>query len=235
MRRVLNLQFPDLKRKSALGLLMIAGRRGLRTCVRRVSAKEWQLTTLFLALAAFGSLAQAQQIDLAANGSILWSPKANNASQAFIPPPEKGGVFGGASLQYLRPSRFGLNVEGAFRAKEGLYNGYQYYRPILYDVNGVYARRLGPKTRGDFMAGIGGETLLFYQQTVPCRYNGGCRTYVNDNHFLVHAGFGVRYYFWRAFFAKPEVHYYLIPNNFEFHSDHVFRLGVSVGHTFGGR
>lgn len=136
-----------------------------------------------------------------------------------------------ASLQYLGERRLGLNIEGAFHPKEGLYNGYQYFRPILYDVNGVYARPFAPKVRGDFMAGVGGETLIFYKTTF-CGYAGGCRTYVNDNHFLLHGGVGVRYYFWRKFFVRPEVHYYYILNNFEFHSDHVFRLGVSIGHTF---
>jgi hypothetical protein len=185
-------------------------------------------------LAALIPVARAQQIDLAVGGSTLWSTKPLTASQAFVPPAEKGGTYAGASLQYLTERRLGINIEGAFRAKEGLYNNYQYYRPALYDVNAVYARPLASKVRADFMAGAGGETLLFYQQT-NCIYAGGCRTYVNNTHFLVHAGVGVRYYVWRTFFVRPEAHYYFIPNNFEFHSDHVFRFGASIGHTFGSK
>jgi hypothetical protein len=40
---------------------------------------------------------------------------------------------------------------------------------------------------------------------------------------------------WRTFFVRPEAHYYFIPNNFEFHSDHVFRIGASIGRTFGSK
>jgi hypothetical protein len=50
----------------------------------------------------------------------------------------------------------------------------------------------------------------------------------------VHAGFDVRYYAFRNLFVRPEVHYYYIHNNYEFHSDHVLRLGASIGYTFGG-
>jgi hypothetical protein len=32
--------------------------------------------------------------------------------------------------------------------------------------------------------------------------------------------------------GRPEAHDYFIPNNDQFHSDHVLRVGVSIGHTF---
>jgi hypothetical protein len=238
MRRVLSSQFPAL-RKTILDRLSKAADRGRRTRARfSLRTENWQLRTAFLrlacVLAALVPFAPAQQIDFAVGGSTLWSTKPLTASQAFLPPAEKGGIYAGASLQYLTEKRLGISIEGAFRAKQGLYNGYQYYRPALYDVNAVYARTMAPKIRADFMAGVGGETLLFYQQT-NCIYSSGCRSYVNSTHFLVHAGVGVRYYVWKTFFVRPEAHYYFIPNNFEFHSDHVFRIGVSIGHTFGSK
>ncbi|PYX72595.1 MAG: hypothetical protein DMG78_11930, partial [Acidobacteria bacterium] len=198
MRRVLSSQFPAL-RKTILDRLSTAADRGLRTHSRfSLRTENWQARIAFLAVvfAALVPVAPAQQIDLAVGGSTLWSTKPLTASQAFLPPAEKGGTYAGASLQYLTERRLGINIEGAFRAKEGLYNNYQYYRPALYDVNAVYARPMAPKVRADFMAGVGGETLLFYQQT-NCIYSGGCRTYVNNTHFLVHAGVGVRYYVWK--------------------------------------
>jgi len=201
-----------------------AGNRGLRIS-GRFSRKN-----AFL-LAALVSFAPAQQIDLAGGASTLWSPKPHTASQAFLPPAENGGTYAGASLQYFGEKRLGINIEGAFRAKQGLYNGYQFYRPIFYDVNAVYAHRLTTKMRGDLSAGAGGETLLFYQQTT-CNFSGGCRAYVNNTHFLLHFGAGLRYYVWKNFFVRPEAHYYFIPNNFEFNSDHVLRVGASIGHTF---
>jgi len=201
--------------------------------------KTWDFrsrTVLLLAcmLAGFANFAPAQQIDFAVGASTLWSPKPLSASQAFLPPALGGGLYANASLQYLTEKRFGLNIEGAVRAKEALYNGYQYFRPVLYDVNAVYGLRLAPKARGDLMAGIGGETLIFYNQT-NCNYGGGCRTHLNDTHFLIHGGVGLRYYFWKEFFVRPEAHYYFIPNNYQFHSDHVFRIGGSIGYTFGSR
>lgn len=235
MLRVLSSQFPVLRR-DRIHRLYETAKRTLRICVSiQLRTENRQLRTILLlacVLAAFASSAPAQQIDLAIGASTLWSPKPHTASQAFLPPAESGGVFANASLQYLTEKRFGLNVEGAFRVKEGLYNGYQYYRPVLYDVNGVYAHRIAPKIRADFLAGVGGQTLLFYNQKT-CIYAGGCSSYVNNTHFLVHFGVGVRYYFWKTFFVRPEAHYYFIPDNFEFHSDHVFRVGASIGHTFG--
>ena len=184
-------------------------------------------------LALFTATTHAQLIEVAGGGSILESPKSKSASLAYIPPADSGGVFAGGSLQYISENSRGLNIEGAFRAKEGLYNGYQYFRPILYDANYVYARRFTPKFRGDFMAGAGGESLIFYQKTAFCVYPGGCRTYVNSNHFLVHLGFGLRYRAFHNIFIRPEVHYYYIFNNNEFNSGHVLRAGASIGYTFG--
>lgn len=179
------------------------------------------------------TFAQAQQVDVAGGAGTLWSSGPNTASLAFPPPALKDGIYPSFGVQYLRENSTGINAEGSFRASEAIYNNYQPYRPVLYDVNAVYARTLTTKARGDFMAGIGGETLIFYSPGA-CGPNGGCRSFVNSTHFALHAGFDVRYYVWRKYFVRPEVHYYFIPNNYQFHSDSVFRLGVSVGRTFGG-
>ncbi len=240
MQKVLSSQYPILRKKIILERVPHASKRGMGIFarLRQLRTENWGVRTLTLLLASIAlagpALSRAQQVDFAVGGSTLWSPKPLSASQAYVPPALKGGTYAQASLQYLTERRLGLNIEGAFRVKQGLYNGSQYYRPILYDVNAVYAHRLATKMRGDFMAGVGGETLLFYNQ-IGCGYTAGCRIYVNSNHFLLHGGFGVRYYFWRRYFVRPEAHYYLIPNNVEFHSDHVFRIGVSIGHTFGAR
>lgn len=171
---------------------------------------------------------------MAVGGSTLFSTKLNTASQAFLPPPEKGGTYASASAQYIRKDRRGLNIEVVTRAKQGLYNGFQRYRPVLYDVNGVFAPRLRPGLRANFLAGFGGQSLIFYNQTAPCHNGTGiCPFSVSSTHLLVHAGAGLRYTFWGNFFVRPEVHYYHVFNNTEFHSDNVFRMGASVGYTFG--
>jgi len=233
---VLSPQFPS--KILVLGRLSRAAIRGLVFRVRTsltTHKLEMRIALVFCVLCIFAGMLHAQQIDVAGGGSILESPGPKSASLAFAPPSDSGGVFAGFSLQYLSENSRGFNIEGAFRAKEGLYNGFQYYRPVLYDVNWVYGHAFAPKFRGDFMAGVGGETLIFYQKTAPCLYGNGCTTHVNNTHFLVHAGFGLRYRIFRGVFIRPEAHYYFIPNNYEFHSDHVLRFGASLGYTFGGR
>ena len=151
----------------------------------------------------------------------------------FLPPPEKGGTYPAFSAEYILENHFGFTAEGAFRYHYAYYNAFQPYRPIFYDVNGLYTARLARKTRGDFMAGVGGESLRFYNPSYGCGIpTGGCRTFVNANHFLTHLGVGIRYSVWRDFFVRPEAHWYFILNNNEFHSDNVFRIGASVGYTF---
>ena len=84
----------------------------------------------------------------------------------------------------------------------------------------------------DFMAGIGGQTVLFYNQYGGCDFAGGCIPRVNSTHFLLHVGAGLRYNVWRDFFVRPEANFYRIINNNDFHSGNVLRLGASLGYTF---
>jgi hypothetical protein len=181
------------------------------------------------------SFARAQEIDLAVGGSTLSSSKSNTASQAYLPPPEKGGMYPGASAEILMKNRFGFGAEAAFRNRQGLYNGYQSFRPVLYDVNGVFAPHLSERTRADFMAGVGGQTVIFYNRFASCDF-ATCPTSISSTHLLLHAGGGVRYYFWGHSFIRPEAHYYYIfGNTSQFHSGNVVRLGASIGHTFGSK
>ena len=185
------------------------------------------------ALLLLASFAHAQQFDVAAGGSTLWSTRDSSASTAFLPPPEKGGTYPDVWIQYLNERNRGIEIEGTFRYHKGVYNNFQFYRPFLYDANYVYSRRLAPKTHGDFMAGAGAETLVFYEFGGCGVIGGGCTVHTNSTHFLLHGEFGLRYYAWRSIFIRPEVNYYFIPNNYQFHSDNVFRVGASVGYTFG--
>lgn len=178
--------------------------------------------------------AHAQQLDVAVGGTTLWSPENKTASEGFLPPPQKGGVYPSFSAEYINDNHFGLLAEGAFRYHEAIYNSFQPYRPIFYDINGVYTSRLARKTRGDFMAGVGAETILFPQQFANCGIPvGGCRMFTNSTHFATHLGVGIRYSLWRNFFVRPEAHWYYVVNNYQFHSGNVFRVGASVGYTFG--
>ena len=49
-------------------------------------------------------------------------------------------------------------------------------------------------------------------------------------------GAGFRYYVWHHLphvFVRPEAHYYHVHNNQGFNSSNVFRIGASIGYTFG--
>ena len=138
-------------------------------------------------LVAAARMACAQQVDFAVGGSTVWSPQNTSAAIGFLAPAVRGGVYPSATLQYVSPRKLGLNAEFAFRDKRAIYNGFQPYRPFLYDVNAVYAPRLADKISGDFMAGVGGQTVLFYNEFGNCNLiSGGCITHLNSTHLLFH-------------------------------------------------
>jgi hypothetical protein len=183
---------------------------------------------LFVTLA---SAAFAQQADVMFGVSTITSSYSNSASQTYPTIAEKGGAYPTFSAGVIFKRRIGFNGEVAWRAKQAIYGGYQPYRPIFYDFNGVFQPRFGKKFGADLMAGIGGESIRFYQNYYTCSYFGGCTNYVSSNHFMGHIGGGLRYYFWHSFFIRPEAHLYLIHNNFEFNSGNIARIGASIGYT----
>jgi len=199
--------------------------------------KKYALLLLFVAL--FASFAHAQQIDIAAGMSTTLSSGYSGSGQIYAPAAEKGGGFPSVSVGYLfgnlfgQKDRLGFNGEFTIRGTEGLYNGYQKYRPAFYDANLVFAPLVRPRIRAEVMGGVGAQSVIFYNKFGTCNptYSGGCTTYISSNHFMVHAGVGVRYYAWHNFFVRPEAHLYIVPNNTQFHSDFVGRVGVSIGYA----
>jgi hypothetical protein len=188
----------------------------------------------------FATCAFAQQLDFAISGSTIWSPAPVIGSEAFQPPAEKHGVYIGLNADYVgfKLPRFGFNVETSWKYKEGNYpfNG-ETYRPIFTDFNTLYQPHISKKVGADMMAGIGIADTRFYLPSTPfCSVpQGGCVNYTSSDHFMEHLGGGVRYYFFRRFFIRPEISYYHIQNNVGFHSDNVFRGGASFGYTLGSR
>jgi len=196
--------------------------------------RRFLLLTFAAAVFAFAGRGSAQEVDLAVGGGTVFSAKPTSASTAFPAPAEKGGLYPSASLQYMRWGKLGVNAELAFRYKEGLYNGYQFFRPLLYDINAVYASSISDKSTVDLMAGAGGQTAIFYDRYRTCTSNGGvCVPNVNSTHFLVDLGADLRYKVWRRIFIRPEAHYYRVFNNSQFHSGNLFRASVSIGYRFG--
>jgi Outer membrane protein beta-barrel domain len=188
----------------------------------------------FLFLAQFAS---AQQGDIFIGGGSLLSAAPSSSSDFFVAPAEKGGTYlniGGDVVGFKH--RLGFNIETAWRASQGTYAGEnETYRPILTDFNALFQPKIGKKLGLDLMGGIGIAASRFYVPAiVSCSYFGGCINYTSSDHFMEHLGAGVRYYVWRHFFVRPEIHYYHIQNNVEFNSANVFRVGASIGYTIGG-
>jgi hypothetical protein len=176
-----------------------------------------------------------QQLDIAVGGGTALGFRNNTSSQAALPPVEKGGTYPSVSVSVLLKERYGLNVETAWKDKKASYDGYETYRPIFTDVNALFQPQLNKKMGLDFMAGAGIASNRFYLPGESCGSAPGV-CYVSSNHFMEHLSAGFRYYVWHRLpniFLRPEIHYYHIQNNFEFHSDNVFRASVSVGYTFG--
>lgn len=195
--------------------------------------RKFAFLVLVCVVSVFADLAHAQQFDVAVGGNILESAKNTTASQVYLAPPEKGGLYPSVSVDRIRKNHFGYSAEVAFRYHYALYNYYQQFRPLIYDVNGLYSTHVAKRTTANFMAGIGGQTVLFYSPYGNCLYTTGCSTHLDSTHFLAHLGAGVQYRVWRNFFVRPEAHYYRIFNNAdEFHSDNVIRVGASIGYTF---
>jgi len=176
--------------------------------------------------------AQAQQIDLAFGVSTVSSASSGNVSAGnFSPQTIGGGAYPAFSGDFLIKHNLGVSGNVAWRASQNLYFGYQPFRPIFYDFNGIWVPPLGKHAAAELMGGIGVESVRFYQPTFICTFT-GCTNYTSSNHFLGHFGGGLRLYVTNHIFVRPEAHVYLIHNNYEFSSGHATRYGVSIGYSF---
>jgi len=183
----------------------------------------------------FAQFASAQQGDIFLGGGTLLS--SSNSNSTF--PSEKGGLFINLGGDVVPFKHFGVNVETAWRATQGVYGSETglNYRPILTDFNALYQPRLGKKLGLDLMAGIGAADTRLYEQGAS---EPGVANYLSTDHFMEHLGGGIRYYVWRHVFVRPEVHYYHIQSNNSlsdngvFNSNNLVRVGASIGYTIGG-
>jgi hypothetical protein len=186
---------------------------------------------LLLSLAKF---CYGQQGDVAFGVGTLSAPSASSASGSYSPQSMGGGAYPVFSGDFLFWHHFGAGAEVSWRASQSNYTAFgalQPFRPIFYDFNGVYGPTLGKHLGAEIMAGIGAVSLRFYQPFFNCSFS-GCTNYVSSNHFLGHFGGGLKLYVHGGFFVRPEAHFYLIRNNFEFSSARATRYGISIGYTF---
>lgn len=177
----------------------------------------------------------AQQLDVAFGLHALTAPPASSASGNYFPQSMRGGLYPSFSGDLLFfKNQIGINADVSLRASRSLYQSFQPFRPIFYDFNGIWAPRLAKSLRGELMAGIGAESIRFYQGFYTCNFV-GCTNYVSSSHFLGHFGGGLRYYVRGNLFIRPEAHLYLVRHNFEFSSARATRFGMSIGYTIGSQ
>jgi hypothetical protein len=196
--------------------------------------KKISLIAALLGLSLLGTVARAQQIDVAFGVGTLSSASGKTTAGLFFPT-VGGGAYPTFGADFLVHHRLGLEGDISWRASQNNYGGFQPFRPILYDFNVLWAPRLAKPITAELLAGIGAENLRFYTGNIACNYVTGCTNYASSNHFLGDFGGGIRAYFWRDAFIRPEVRLYLIRNNIEFSSNYAARYGVSLGYSFGGR
>jgi hypothetical protein len=177
------------------------------------------------------SRGQAQALDVAFGVGTMIAPSASSATGDHAPVSLTGGAYPAFSADVLLTRKFGVSGELAWKASQADYFGIQPYRPLFYDFNGIYVPKFGKHAAGELMAGIGWESIRFYQPFTTCGAI-SCTDFFSSNHFMGHFGAGFRYYFYGHFFVRPEAHLYLINNNQEFSSARATRFGVSLGYTF---
>ena len=196
--------------------------------------KKLSLIAILFVFCFFERTAHGQQVDAAFGLSTVKSGAGTTTNGVFFPT-LGGGAYPSFSGDFLITHRVGVEGEVDWRASQNLYGGFQPYRPIFWAINAIWAPKLAKNFTAELMAGIGGENLRFYTSSLSCSFVTGCTNYVSSNHFLGDFGGGIRAYFWRNAFIRPEARLYLIHNNVEFSSSYAARYGVSIGYSFGGR
>jgi len=176
--------------------------------------------------------AAAQQFDAAFGLGGVSSTSGANASVNYLPQDVGGGIFLGFSGDYLFWRQLGIEGEIFWRAGQNLYAGSQPFRPIFWDFNGIWAPVVGTRFSPELLAGMGEESVRFYEPYLVCS-GLGCTNYVSQGQFMGDFGGGLRFYVTHSIFVRPEARLYLIHNNYLFSSGHATRYGVSIGYSFG--
>lgn len=195
--------------------------------------KHTILLAVFLLVGLMGS-AFGQQMDLALGFSTIHSAavSSSQALQPFPPVSLTGGFYPAISGDISIRKNLAVGGEITWRGGQGNYDLSQPYRPILWDFDGLYIPKLGPHAQAEFSAGIGAESTRFYTNYINCSST-GCTNYQTSTHFMGQFGAGLKLYAKGGFFVRPEVHVYLVKNNFEYTSPYIVRYGASIGYTFG--
>ena len=195
--------------------------------------KKLLISFALVLLVTFTASLHAQEFDAGLGFGTVKAPASSNGF-----PSESGGLyisFSGNTRLWLH-HHLGFGGEVAPRFRQTLYGnsftGAIPYRPIFYDFNAVYGDTWIKKRIGaDVMAGIGGQDVRFYSNNYYCGAF-SCTNYQSSNHFAWHFGADVRLYVYGHAFIRPEAHYFVVHNNWEFNKVNVARYAISIGYSF---
>jgi hypothetical protein len=193
--------------------------------------KMWVMAVVCVVCLGAG-MAGAQQIDAAFGVRSLMGTPASSATGNYFPQYIGGGAYPTFSGDFLFKRGFGINGEVSWRAHQALYQDFQPFRPLFYDFNAVWVPQISRTIAPELMAGIGAESLRFYQPFFTCSSFSGCTNYTSSTHFMGHFAGGLRLYVHGNMFIRPEAHLYLVRNNVEFAGPRANSFGVSIGYSF---
>ena len=191
--------------------------------------KNLRWTVLALACLIWAGAASGQSVDAFFGFGTLITGRAQNGV-----PKLGGGLYpqAGGDIIFL-PHGLGVGAQVAWRGSQQNYFGVG-TRPIYYTFNLVWEPVApGGSLRPDFEVGVGAQSLRVYSGQLSCGTFTGCTNYATNNHFVAHAGIGLKIYWGEHLFLRPAVDYYNIRHNFEYGVPAAWQTGLSIGYTLG--
>lgn len=156
----------------------------------------------------------------------------------FYNTPRLDGLFGTFGADFMLRPHFGVGGEYSWRFSQGDYAGLK-YRPTFWDLNAIWHPTSSTRVVPEIQGGLGGANVKFYFNQRFCDAFAGCRTsnsfLESSNHFQLHFSGGVRFYFKKNLYVRPQVDVRWVNNFTQFGSSWVPQYGVVLGYTFGER
>jgi hypothetical protein len=163
--------------------------------------------------------------------------------------PALSNLFMGFGGSLMLNKRYGFGGEVSLQpAKQNFstvsdYSGAVYplqFRQIFYDFNGIYAPVNEKKVIVRLEGGIGGASTRFSLTSSSCVGTAVCQNqtqpYATSNHFQVHVGAGVQFYFKEHFFIRPQFDLHYVPGfTDQFGSNVVPGAMIWIGYSLGDR
>jgi len=109
----------------------------------------------------------------------------------------------------------------------------------FYDFDGIVEPYKTKKVAIQFIGGIGGANLKFYEAESSTDALAGSSNvsqyFESSNHFQVHGGAGVQFYLTDHIYLRPEFDIHYVNNLNQFGNKLVTQEMVWVGYSFGGQ